>query len=278
MEKLRRVLSGQDDEEQGLTAQGASRRCTAPATVRAGLLCRCSWRGRACPETVTCLPVKGSDAAAFVDEVTMLRLPQVLDASSLSFSTRLKWFTICFVAGVFFSVLVSAGSWPPCCSLPWALGRGVGVAMPEAGQPSHGAALGTPQCRRRSLGAARRCRWGSARPRLPGRVSAGAHGRAPDMCMLGTALLWIPGGIKPFAVLYTLGNLAALASTCFLMGPVKQLKKMFEPTRLLATVVMLVSSLRPRGRGAWAGGRGVTRRGACSACSSLRCGASGRLL
>ncbi|ERE85276.1 vesicle transport protein SFT2A-like protein [Cricetulus griseus] len=106
MEKLRRVLSGQDDEEQGLTAQ-------------------------------------------------------VLDASSLSFNTRLKWFIICFVAGVFCSIL-------------------------------------------------------------------------------GTGLLWLPNGIKLFAVFYTLGNLAALASTCFLMGPVKQLKKMFETTRLLATVIMLL--------------------------------------
>ncbi|CAH7306544.1 Sft2d1 [Phodopus roborovskii] len=106
MEKLRRVLSGQDDEEQGLTAQ-------------------------------------------------------VLDASSLSFNTRLKWFIICFVAGVFCSIL-------------------------------------------------------------------------------GTGLLWLPNGIKLFAVFYTLGNLAALASTCFLMGPLKQLKKMFETTRLLATVIMLL--------------------------------------
>uniref|UniRef100_A0A673U3X6 Vesicle transport protein n=1 Tax=Suricata suricatta TaxID=37032 RepID=A0A673U3X6_SURSU len=106
MEKLRRVLSGQDDEEQGLTAQ-------------------------------------------------------VLDASSLSFNTRLKWFAICFVCGIFFSVL-------------------------------------------------------------------------------GTGLLWLPGGIKLFAVFYTLGNMAALASTCFLMGPMKQLKKMFETTRLLATVIMLL--------------------------------------
>ncbi|XP_036172172.1 vesicle transport protein SFT2A isoform X1 [Myotis myotis] len=111
MEKLRRVLSGQDDEEQGLTAQ-------------------------------------------------------VLDASSLSFSTRVKWFAICFVSGIFFSIL-------------------------------------------------------------------------------GTGLLWLPGGIKLFAVFYTFGNIAALASTCFLMGPFKQLKKMFETTRLLATVVML----REGGRG-----------------------------
>lgn len=31
------------------------------------------------------------------------------------------------------------------------------------------------------------------------------------------------------------------ASTCFLMGPLRQLKRMFEPTRLIATIVMLVS-------------------------------------
>ncbi|XP_058145726.1 vesicle transport protein SFT2A isoform X2 [Dasypus novemcinctus] len=105
MDKLRRVLSGQDDEERGLTAQ-------------------------------------------------------VLDASSLSFNTRVKWFVICFVCGIL-------------CSL------------------------------------------------------------------LGTGLLWLPQGMKLFAVFYTLGNISALASTCFLMGPMKQLKKMFETTRLLATILML---------------------------------------
>ncbi|XP_075002420.1 vesicle transport protein SFT2A isoform X2 [Calonectris borealis] len=105
MEKLRRVLTGQDDEEQGLTAQ-------------------------------------------------------VLDASTLSFGTRVRWFAICFVAGIVCSIL-------------------------------------------------------------------------------GTALLWLPKGIKLFAVFYTLGNIAALASTCFLMGPLKQLKAMFEPRRLITTVVML---------------------------------------
>lgn len=87
---------------------------------------------------------------------------QVLDSSSLSFGTRVKWFAVCFTLGIAFSIL-------------------------------------------------------------------------------GSALLWVPGaGIKLFAVFYTLGNVAALASTCFLMGPVKQLKKMFEPTRLIATVVMLL--------------------------------------
>lgn len=86
---------------------------------------------------------------------------KALDASSLSFSTRLKWFAICFASGVVFSIL-------------------------------------------------------------------------------GTGLLWLPGGLKLFAVFYTFGNIAALASTCFLMGPMKQLKKMFETTRLLATIIMIL--------------------------------------
>ncbi|XP_009469811.1 PREDICTED: vesicle transport protein SFT2A [Nipponia nippon] len=85
----------------------------------------------------------------------------VLDASTLSVGTRVRWFAICFVAGIVCSIL-------------------------------------------------------------------------------GTALLWLPKGIKLFAVFYTLGNIAALASTCFLMGPMKQLKAMFEPKRLVATVVMLL--------------------------------------
>ncbi|NXE87481.1 SFT2A protein, partial [Menura novaehollandiae] len=89
---------------------------------------------------------------------------KVLDASTLSFGTRVRWFAICFVAGIL-------------CSF------------------------------------------------------------------LGTALLWLPKGIKLFAVFYTLGNIAALASTCFLMGPLKQLKAMFDPKRLIATIVMLVNIL-----------------------------------
>lgn len=46
--------------------------------------------------------------------------------------------------------------------------------------------------------------------------------------------------LSAFALLYTFGNITALASTFFLMGPVNQLKKMFAPTRLIATVLMLV--------------------------------------
>ncbi|RMX59800.1 hypothetical protein pdam_00007328 [Pocillopora damicornis] len=54
---------------------------------------------------------------------------------------------------------------------------------------------------------------------------------------LGMILLW--KDIKLFAVFYSLGNVTALASTCFLMGPMKQLRNMFKEKRLIATIVML---------------------------------------
>ncbi|XP_012696102.1 SFT2 domain containing 2b [Clupea harengus] len=58
--------------------------------------------------------------------------------------------------------------------------------------------------------------------------------------VLGTCLLWIPGaGLAVFAVMYTAGNIASLASTMFLMGPLNQLKRMCEKTRALATAIML---------------------------------------
>ncbi|KAG9493644.1 hypothetical protein GDO78_001498, partial [Eleutherodactylus coqui] len=44
-------------------------------------------------------------------------------------------------------------------------------------------------------------------------------------------------------VIFVISNsvyLHCVSSTCFLMGPLKQLKKMFEPTRLIATIIMLL--------------------------------------
>ncbi|XP_001364417.1 vesicle transport protein SFT2B isoform X2 [Monodelphis domestica] len=59
--------------------------------------------------------------------------------------------------------------------------------------------------------------------------------------LMGTFFLWVPKkGLVLFAAFYTLGNIASLGSTIFLMGPVKQLKRMFETTRLIATIVMLL--------------------------------------
>mmetsp|Transcript_29565 Transcript_29565/g.51915 ORF Transcript_29565/g.51915 Transcript_29565/m.51915 type:complete len:208 (-) Transcript_29565:203-826(-) len=42
-----------------------------------------------------------------------------------------------------------------------------------------------------------------------------------------------------FAVLYTMGNLFALGSTTFLMGPLAQIKRMFHPDRAGASVMYL---------------------------------------
>lgn len=59
--------------------------------------------------------------------------------------------------------------------------------------------------------------------------------------ILGTCLLWIPGfGLAVFAVLYSVGNICALASTMFLIGPLRQLKTMCAKVRVLATVIMMV--------------------------------------
>jgi len=88
-------------------------------------------------------------------------MTQISDTSSLSWSTRLKGFIICFVAGIV-------------CSL------------------------------------------------------------------LGTFFLFLPHGLKLFAVFYTIGNLMAIGSTCFLMGPLNQLKRMFAETRIIATIIVLI--------------------------------------
>ncbi|XP_022078106.1 SFT2 domain containing 2b [Acanthochromis polyacanthus] len=59
--------------------------------------------------------------------------------------------------------------------------------------------------------------------------------------ILGTCLLWIPGvGLAVFAVLYSVGNICALVSTMFLIGPSRQLRTMCAKERALATAVMLV--------------------------------------
>ncbi|KAI4456761.1 hypothetical protein MML48_8g00008657 [Holotrichia oblita] len=60
------------------------------------------------------------------------------------------------------------------------------------------------------------------------------------LSFLGSFALFL-NGIKIFAVLYTIGNILSLASTCFLMGPFNQVKKMFAETRAIATILVIVS-------------------------------------
>ncbi|CAL4966055.1 unnamed protein product [Urochloa decumbens] len=40
-----------------------------------------------------------------------------------------------------------------------------------------------------------------------------------------------------FAVMFTFGNMLAVGSTAFVMGPQKQLRMMFDPVRLYATAI-----------------------------------------
>ncbi len=47
----------------------------------------------------------------------------------------------------------------------------------------------------------------------------------------------IQGNPTPFAIMYTVGNFVSLSATCFMYGPWTQAKKMFAPTRFLATAV-----------------------------------------
>ncbi|XP_027338742.1 vesicle transport protein SFT2B isoform X2 [Abrus precatorius] len=58
------------------------------------------------------------------------------------------------------------------------------------------------------------------------------------VCMLLSMIVFA----KPikFAVLFTFGNLLAVGSTAFLLGPIQQLEMMFDPVRLFATAIYLV--------------------------------------
>jgi hypothetical protein len=58
--------------------------------------------------------------------------------------------------------------------------------------------------------------------------------------IIGSALIALPKGLLLFALFYTVGNLTSMASTMFLMGPFRQIKKMFNETRILATIGVFV--------------------------------------
>ncbi|RYG69388.1 hypothetical protein EON64_02850 [archaeon] len=49
----------------------------------------------------------------------------------------------------------------------------------------------------------------------------------------------LEGHPEDFAVMYTLGNVLGLCSTCFLYGPLSQAKQMFASTRLAASLIYL---------------------------------------
>jgi len=59
---------------------------------------------------------------------------------------------------------------------------------------------------------------------------------------IGSVIIYFIGNdLVGFALLYTLAVIFGLAATIFLMGPMNQLKRMFDPTRLITTIVFLAS-------------------------------------
>ncbi|XP_053353764.1 SFT2 domain containing 2b [Clarias gariepinus] len=76
--------------------------------------------------------------------------------------------------------------------------------------------------------------------------------------ILGSCLLWVPKGLILFAVFYTFGNIASLLSTMFLMGPLKQLKRMCDKTRALATAIMITCLVLTLCSAFWWQNKGLT--------------------
>ncbi|TFY65044.1 hypothetical protein EVG20_g5743 [Dentipellis fragilis] len=60
------------------------------------------------------------------------------------------------------------------------------------------------------------------------------------LSILGSVMLFI-GSLTTFALLYALGTVVSLISTGFLIGFFKQIKLMFKPVRIIATILFLAS-------------------------------------
>ncbi|KAF9585228.1 hypothetical protein BGW38_003319 [Lunasporangiospora selenospora] len=54
-----------------------------------------------------------------------------------------------------------------------------------------------------------------------------------------STLSLVTGQVALFAVFFTLGNIVSLLSTTFLIGPGKQLKTMFAPVRMVASIIFI---------------------------------------
>ncbi|KAI0797858.1 Got1/Sft2-like family-domain-containing protein [Abortiporus biennis] len=61
------------------------------------------------------------------------------------------------------------------------------------------------------------------------------------LSLLGSILLFLPGQLGSFAILYALGTVISLVGTGFLIGFMRQLKLMFKPVRVVATIIFLAS-------------------------------------
>ncbi|VIO95629.1 Uncharacterized protein BM_BM3653 [Brugia malayi] len=61
------------------------------------------------------------------------------------------------------------------------------------------------------------------------------------ICSLAGSALLFTWKITGFTVMISLGSILSLVGTCFLMGPLRQLQKMFERGRFLASLMYLLS-------------------------------------
>ncbi|KAL3997474.1 Got1/Sft2-like family protein [Acanthocheilonema viteae] len=61
------------------------------------------------------------------------------------------------------------------------------------------------------------------------------------ICSLGGSTLLFTWRVTGFTVMTSLGSILSLLGTCFLMGPLRQLQKMFERGRFLASLMYLLS-------------------------------------
>ena len=81
----------------------------------------------------------------------------------------------------------------------------------------------------------------SLRQRIVGFVVWVILGFIFSMLSFGVIFAIASGKFIKFAILYTLGVIWSLAGSFFLMGPFRQLKRMFAKTRVLTTIVFLIA-------------------------------------
>nr|XP_006825461.1 PREDICTED: vesicle transport protein SFT2B-like [Saccoglossus kowalevskii] len=74
------------------------------------------------------------------------------------------------------------------------------------------------------------------------------------LSFIGVFVLFLGStGLVLFSIFYTLGNIVAMLSTCFLMGPLRQLKNMFSEKRIIATIVVIITFVLTLCAGLWWG-------------------------
>ncbi|XP_054165503.1 vesicle transport protein SFT2B-like [Oppia nitens] len=71
------------------------------------------------------------------------------------------------------------------------------------------------------------------------------------MSIIGGACIALPKGLVLFALFYTLGNIISMASTMFLMGPIRQFRNMFAMTRIFATLAVILFMILTLMAGLW---------------------------